>query len=164
MRIKDAQVGHTYLVRVPATLKGARGPADREGTWKLRMQMAAGTLYPVYVTAVDAEERTVDALREVLAPATTEVELTQEQVEDLLLPPREEPYFLAGTVVGEDGHAVQVPTAMEEFAIPVRWLEPLFEDWASHTAAPVRPDMLPSLLQAEAKIIELERRMAALEA
>lgn len=157
------EIGQTYLVHVP--LKRGRTYANREAPWHIRMHWSAGSRYPVSVTAVDTQAGTVDGLREVARPAGAMVELTPEQTrEEALLPPRDEPYFLSGTVVDEDGQPVWVPTAMEEFAIPVRWLEPFPTDW---TPAPISPELaqlLPSMLDGERKIRAAKLRLQALEA
>lgn len=119
VRVRDVQVGGTYLVQVPHELPRDRWPWDPwDPRMWLRMVWLRGRRFALSITELDQDERMVTGERMTEQHAVT-VELTAEQVAGLGLPPGR--YWLNGSLLDVDDHRVELP-AVEQLRVPTRWL------------------------------------------
>lgn len=123
MRVRDVRVGDTYLVEVPHQLPPSRYPVDplNPNLW-WRLAWLRGARFRLSVTSIDrdADPPVVEGVRVVAQPFVV-VDLTDEQIDDLGLPPGR--YQVEGVLYDNDHQAVDLPE-VESMQVPVRWLHP----------------------------------------
>ncbi|MFI2589852.1 hypothetical protein ACH498_25115 [Rhodococcus erythropolis] len=124
VRVRDVEVGCTYVVLVPHRLPAALYPErGRPGTPAWIASWLAGTRFRFTVTSIDhdTDPVTAEGLR-FTERAYTDITLTDNQATALGLEPGHG-YHVAGTLLDRDGNLTYLP-AVDPIRIPVRWLHP----------------------------------------
>ncbi|MCQ9132844.1 hypothetical protein [Streptomyces hilarionis] len=119
MRTKDVRVGQTYRCEVPFALPYRRYRPDTMGDSWCALSWLRETYFPLSVTDVGTEARTAQVLRMVSTIHVT-VELTEDQVEALGLPPGRG-YQVTGMLPDTEDEPVELPR-VGTLTVPLRWL------------------------------------------